>query len=90
MQVENNKIQLTSNIFPNPNNGCFEIALDEKFSGKINIFDINGRLCWGKDFFEENENISISVQNLKSGMYFLNAKSFDGKLFINKKIIIQK
>lgn len=90
LQVENNKIQLTSNIFPNPNNGCFEIALDEKFSGKINIFDINGRLCWGKDFFEENENISISVQNLKSGMYFLNAKSFDGKLFINKKIIIQK
>lgn len=90
LSIENNEIENLSSIFPNPNNGEFEIAFNEKFSGQIFIYDINGKLCWKNEFSDQNENISVSVQNLKSGLYFLNARTWDAKVLINKKIIIQK
>lgn len=63
-------------IFPNPNNGIFEIVnnFDEDMNGILNILNINGNTVYDeKDFYcEIGARKKINLPRLKNGIYLLN------------------
>ena len=64
-------------IYPNPNNGAFEIQYSEQFSGPIDvsIADVNGKIALQKTVSASNS-MSITVDHsLSSGLYFVSLKS---------------
>jgi len=87
--VEENTIQNFS-LYPNPNNGDFNIQFNSTSSENIDlsIYDIRGRQIYlrtyaNNGFFNE----SIQLNNLQSGVYLVKVK--DGKNEITKKFIKQ-
>ena len=81
----------TLNIFPNPNDGTFNISSSSPMGVTENtIFDINGRMLY-KTSRNENARIlnkNITVSNLESGVYLVqivnNSNKFIRRIIINK------
>ena len=61
-------------LFPNPVNN--QLYVKSKLNiDTIKIFDINGRLIQNKKMIYSNDEIELSVSELKSGIYFLEVYS---------------
>ncbi|WP_178991542.1 zinc-dependent metalloprotease [Winogradskyella schleiferi] len=78
------------NIYPNPNNGVFNIGFNPKSGEAINIevYDIRGRSIYTKSFnsvsrFEE----TIQLNDAQSGVYLVTIA--DGANKVTKKIIVE-
>lgn len=91
-QLSVNDEELASNlkIYPNPNNGTFNVDVAST-SGEnilVKLYDLRGRILFS-DLLENNGKIqtTISVNNLKSGVYLLNV--VEGNRMATKKIIIE-
>lgn len=73
-----NKQNINVRLYPNPNNGNFEVSLSSILNEEVlvEIYDVNSRLI---DRFTEKMNdtnlISIKNQNLKSGIYLVKISS---------------
>jgi hypothetical protein len=68
-------------IYPNPNNGVFNIEIKDIGKTTIEIYNISGQLILQKSL---NQNISkISLSNYPKGMYFIKVK-------MNNETMIQK
>jgi hypothetical protein len=57
-------------VFPNPTSSNLTIQSKVNIR-EIRIIDINGRLLNNFDAINEDQEISISVENLSNGVYFL-------------------
>jgi hypothetical protein len=77
-------------IFPNPNNGSFNVKLDRSSGDKIDIavYDLRGRSIF-YNTYESNSNFNqtINLNNAQSGMYLV--KISDGERSATKKIIVK-
>lgn len=68
-------------LFPNPNNGSFEIynIISEDFNKetiKLQVFDMNGRSLFKKELNEDDlSNCKIDLQELKIGVYIVKLSS---------------
>ncbi|WP_299114983.1 reprolysin-like metallopeptidase [uncultured Winogradskyella sp.] len=88
LSVDDNELDNLS-IYPNPNNGSFNIGFNPK-SGediRVQVYDIRGRAIYTKTFnavsrFDE----IVRLNNAQSGVYLLNI--FDGSQKVTKKIIV--
>jgi hypothetical protein len=68
-------------IFPNPSTGNISVLLPSDISGSVNviIFDKAGRILMNFNTFSiKNELLAIDLQNISSGIYFINFTSNDG------------
>jgi hypothetical protein len=75
------------NIYPNPNNGTFEIMVSENFvSGHIEIIDIFGKTLSTDRILNKETKI---INDLESGIYFVKITDLNG-LSNMKKVIIEK
>ena len=77
------------NVFPNPNNGTFNIKLNGSLESHINIavYDVRGRNIFKKMFDNVGDfNEEIQLNQAQSGMYVL--KVSDGLRTSTKKIIV--
>lgn len=78
-------------VFPNPNNGNFEISLTGFNASTVSfeLIDIMGRFIdsGNKEISEENIKFNFASKNLKKGMYFLKLNSKDKYKTI--KIIVE-
>jgi len=65
--------KITFTIFPNPNNGYFQLSFPNKFlkNSIINVFNINGKLIYCKTLTAGNKSNSIELVNPVSGKYIL-------------------
>ncbi len=76
-------------VFPNPNNGDFNVTFNSTSNNDVNIevFDIRGRKVFENSYRNTGLfNQSIKLENVQSGMYLLNISEGDRK--VTKKIII--
>ena len=76
-------------VYPNPNNGEFNIKLKSRSNQDINVevFDIRGRSVLNKTYTNNGDfNQSINLSDVQSGMYLINVN--DGERKATKKIII--
>jgi N-acetylneuraminic acid mutarotase len=64
------QISLEMNIYPNPAQETLSLIIPENLSGKVIIRDVLGKIHWDGDY-TENMELSINVQSLKAGNYFV-------------------
>ena len=79
------KNTLIANVFPNPNNGSFEITWETKAEkNSVEIFSILGQ----KVFASENiTSQSFAIQNLTKGIYLV--KIYQNDAFVIKHVIVE-
>ena len=91
MPIINNLEIERLNIFPNPNEGIFNLSFDLPNEGatSIRIFNSSGRLIYQNDMqkFTGRFNERVDLSSKAKGTYFL-AVSQNGKT-ITKKVITQ-
>ena len=78
------------NIYPNPNNGVFELTLDagNKTTGEIAITDISGRIVYSQKLDASgNYQTTINPGNLSKGLYILQLRTEDG--IASRKVAMQ-
>ncbi len=75
-------------IFPNPTNGNFRIMylLPQNKSGKLEIFDINGRVVYSQNLPPWSTLQNISLPKLSNGVYVCSITSNSQR--VNKKLVI--
>lgn len=67
-------------LFPNPNNGSFELDFPNEKISQLQVFDVSGKLVWEK--IEDIENfVTIHLQNISDGIYFLKGKTESGVFY---------
>jgi len=82
VEINNNQIAGLS-IYPNPNNGQFQINLPDNY--RLQISDITGKVLWSKQ--TTNNTIPIDLGNIEKGIYFI--KIQNNETTVIKKIVIQ-
>lgn len=77
-------------LFPNPNQGSFNLKLNSTNSNNIDVevFDLRGRSVYKKLYPNTGSSFdeSINLSGVKAGLYLVNIK--DGNLKASKKIIV--
>ncbi|MGJ8548353.1 zinc-dependent metalloprotease [Winogradskyella wichelsiae] len=88
LSVQDNELEALS-IYPNPNNGEFNIKFNPR-SGEniaIDVYDIRGRSIYNQKFNNIGSfNKTIQLNNAQSGVYLLTI--IDGSQKVTKKIIV--
>ncbi|MCD6365951.1 MAG: PKD domain-containing protein [Bacteroidales bacterium] len=82
--VENNQIAGLT-IFPNPNNGHFQINLPSSTDTYIQISDVTGKTVWIKQSAQNH--VSVDLTNIEKGVYFIRIQN--DKITTIQKIVIQ-
>ena len=77
-------------VNPNPATTQVKLELAKNISGKVDleIFDISGRLVRRDDFTVYDTNITIPVDKLPGGTYFITLSNNDIKYYT--KIVVSK
>ncbi|MBU3661647.1 MAG: T9SS type A sorting domain-containing protein [Bacteroidetes bacterium] len=79
--------ELALSVYPNPNNGNFEVSLPENVkTGEITVRDINGRLIHTQAIGVNNT--AIALEGVSNGIYFVELKA-EGKTAVQKVNIIR-
>lgn len=91
-QIPTGETNLSLYLYPNPNNGHFQLELNGNAVGQFNIsiFDNMGQLLKQQQFEKESpRNIStaIQVENLSSGIYFLRVVDEKGETYIERFVV---
>jgi len=88
---EYNNTKIEYFIYPNPTTDhlFIEIDLTEKTNLTYSIYNVNGQILnsYPISAYSGLNKYSINIDNLNTGLYFLNIKSNDNKININQKII---
>jgi hypothetical protein len=78
-------------VYPNPSNGHFSVLIKSEKSMKVElkIIDIQGRVVYSKLILrpQTSHQESITLNTVKSGLYFLVAETDQGRLI--KKLVVQ-
>lgn len=76
--AESNGISSLS-LFPNPNNGTFELIWGQKAPEKISVLNMKGQVVFEQNITEESSSIkSIDLEGVEPGVYLLQAISTNG------------
>lgn len=81
--IQENQLEHTIKLFPNPNNGTFTVILPKE-NCEISIYNISGKLVY-KKMTQNTEYFNVDIQNFPNGIYILNLKS--EKFNVTKKVI---
>jgi hypothetical protein len=71
--IANNANASAFNVFPNPNNGVFTIAINTV--SDVRVFDAQGKLVFSERMSPENQNMITIEQN---GVYLINVTDLNG------------
>ncbi len=80
---------LAIEIYPNPNNGLFNVKiLSKKDIVALSIFNIQGQIIYQNQLsgMRNGSAIEMNLKNLSAGIYFIRIN--DGQSVINKKLIV--
>lgn len=79
-------------IYPNPNNGTFEIEVKEQMGVcSVRITDTQGKLVFSKDRcdFTNQSRLSINVGSVETGIYIVQVEGEQNNYRSFKKLIIE-
>jgi len=89
MSIEENSFEDFS-LYPNPNNGSFNVMLNSNSNNDINIevYDIRGRTIFNNTYESTSRfNQEIQLNNAQAGMYLV--KISDGEKQTIQKIVVE-
>ena len=67
-------------VYPNPSSTQISFNLNIKNIENVKIFDMNGRLINLSSIKIQNNLVTVDIQHLEVGMYFINATDENGLL----------
>lgn len=88
--LDSNDIEeLVFGLYPNPNNGRFNIAFGEEFENQVNvkIHNVLGQEVINSNYFVEGNQLEINAHKLRAGIYFVEVQTSTSKA--TKRIIIK-
>lgn len=89
--LEDNNLDRSLSVFPNPSNGEFTISFDTTTNNdvKLDIYDISGRAVYKNLYMNTSSRFkqTIDLKGLQSGVYVVNI--FEGGRATTHKIIIE-
>lgn len=74
-------------IFPNPNNGLFNIHFDAVNSSFVQVFDMTGKLVFNSKLESKEGSVAVNMSSYGKGIYFVKIQS-ENKI-TTRKIIIE-
>ena len=83
--IPGNPKEISFRVSPNPSNGQFVVESVEPIS-ELSVYDSGGKCVYRQDSFKSNK-ISLKLDNIPQGTYFLKIITIDGKSG-NQKLII--
>jgi hypothetical protein len=89
--TDNNTKPLADNleIYPNPNNGIFTIALSHADQTNVEIYNVLGEKVYSQ-LTTDNSQLTVNISGAPSGIYFYRILKQTGELIGSGKMIIQK
>ena len=87
MAVENNEINPSFSVYPNPNYGAFSLRGIPQNADKIEIYNHIGQLVYTENAASK-ETIDINLSNKAAGLYMISISLTDNNR-INQKVIVQ-
>jgi len=67
-------------LYPNPVNEVLNVELEEPVSGRVTVFDLNGKILDNSLF--EKGSATLSLDNYPAGVYYLRVRTDSGELVI--------
>jgi hypothetical protein len=77
-------------IYPNPNSGTFTINSDERLKiNNITIYNVIGQIVHQVDklVIDQTSNLQVDLSTIQKGIYFIDIKAEDQKVYRNKIVI---
>ncbi len=78
-------------IFPDPNNGEFEIKLDKNikniFINNVKILTLEGNILFDKEYNDKSKSVKVVLDGLSRGLYLYRVKSNKGEIISGKFIV---
>ncbi len=87
LSVEDNNLENTISLYPNPTKQQFFIKSTSVNLDKVEIYDVSGRLISEIDVSDASRTIPINLIGASKGMYFVNIHSDTN--FITKKLVLE-
>ncbi len=86
-QMSHAQIQQGIMLMPNPNQGLFTLSsIDSESIMEANIIDVSGKTVYSYKCTECSETLTLSLNDLSQGIYFVQTITSNGK-WINKLVI---
>ena len=87
-----NIVDFNFNVFPNPSNGMFTIALEgiNNTQMEISVMDVSGKIIYTKSLLSNSSKMMIpmNISNIEEGVYFVRING--GKEIIRRVIVSHK
>ena len=82
--IEENTSRIGVDIFPNPNNGTFEVVINGELHGDVNVFvtDAIGNIVWKANVDQELRKV-VDISAWSHGVYFLHVRTEVGSVSKN-------
>ena len=79
---------LDISIFPNPNNGFFNIVVNEEFTGEVQtkVIDVAGKIISTQDHGKINASIEMNLSDVPSGIYFVEIQTEEAT--VTRRILV--
>jgi hypothetical protein len=74
-------------VYPNPAKGSVNIAINSGTLNQVTITSLSGQVLYDAAAPAAQNNISVNVSNYASGIYFVSAKTNEGKQFTQKLVV---
>jgi len=65
-------------IYPNPSSTEISFNLNISNTENVKLFDINGKLIYASSIINQNNTVTINIENLDNGLYFINVIDNNG------------
>ncbi|PLX14336.1 MAG: hypothetical protein C0598_01535 [Marinilabiliales bacterium] len=89
LAVKESVTDLGFSVFPNPSQGIINIKSNRNFiDSEIYVFDLSGRMVSSKIIKSNLSQISVDLNNLNNGIYFIELRNSAG--IFTEKIIIKR
>ncbi len=81
-EVENHELL---SLYPNPNDGTFNLSLQHSLGGNFRVYDMHGRLVFQQ--LIKSNTTSIALPEINSGVYYYSFHSEEGKRASGKLVL---
>jgi hypothetical protein len=88
---ENKNCLNSFEMYPNPTQGDVSISYyinDGSSKSELKVLDLNGRLIYMEELFNQNNSILLPLSKIDSGIYIVNITSENGQI-VSKRLSVQ-
>jgi hypothetical protein len=74
-------------VYPNPAKGSVNVAINSGTLSQVIITSLSGQVLYDAAVPAAQNNVSVNVANYAAGIYFVSAKTNEGKQFTQKLVV---